>query len=354
MLLLLVIALSKRSRFSVWLTTLLLLSEVLLVNAVLAVNGGASNPFGVVLLIPIVLAFMLLPLAVAVAVLMVTIALQSAQLLMLSGSGHAGHAMLGHYHGMILGFVFTGLLIGVVIRYFRWQLASREQQIQRMRERQLRDEQLLAIGTAAAQLTHDVATPAQTIRLLLEEAGESPSPPAWVEQLNAEFGRIESHLHTWRTLADDIREKRTFAYSPDTLWQALQKTLHTARPEARISWHCNTLPDASVHADRTLLPAISSIVINACEATHRLASHPVEVTSNATGHGWQLAIANACDVIDDAMLEQLGAQFMTSSTGHGVGAVISNATIERFGGSVTWQRNGQILVTLITLPVSPS
>ena len=352
MLLLILIALSRHKRLSTWLTTLLLITEIVIVNGLLAVNGAASNPFGVVLLIPVVLAFMLLPIGISIAILFISIALQSAQLLLLSAGGHSGHAMLGHYNGMVLGFVFTSLLIGVVVRYFRWQVASREMQLQKMRERQLRDEQLLAIGTAAAQLTHDVATPAQTIHLLLEEASELPSPPSWLAEVQSQFTRIETKLRDWRTIANDIREKRMYVYTPAQLWQQLQGAMRTARPEAAIDWQAVSLSEVSITADRTLIPAVTSVLINACEADSTDRSSTVEVRCESLPDQWLVVIKNQITDANDDMFQHLGNQIVPSANGYGVGAVLSNATIERFGGTVTWQRDNSNLTTRITLPVS--
>ena len=374
MLLLLLMSLRRGARPSFFIITILLLSEILLVNGVIAVNGAATNPFSAVLLIPTVLAFMLLPFTYAVLLLLVSVTAQASQLLLMSEHAHHQSAnMLDHSQAMIQGFVITSVLIAVIVVYFRRQIAKRERDLQQHRERQLRDEQLLAIGTAAAQFTHDVATPAQSIKWLLEEANEDPNPPVWLPALNAQFQRIQNHLQDWRLIADDIRAQRVQDYDVASIWKQLQQSLMVARPEALVQWQNKTQQNAaSLAADRTLLPAIVSVIINSCEAAEYTDDGAVAVESDIVLGVWTLSILNRIDDQDKSVLEQLGQQFVRSEKGiesdagfgdlrggFGVGAVISNATIEKFGGHVRWEKaqndnKQKCILTTIEIPVNLS
>lgn len=368
MLLLLLMSLKRGNRPSFFVIAIFLLSEILLVNALIAINGAATNPFSAVLLIPTVLAFMLLPYMYATLLLLVSVATQASQLLLLSEHAHHQSAnMVGHSQAMIAGFVITSVLIAVIVVYFRRQIERREQDLQQLRERQLRDEQLLAIGTAAAQFTHDVATPAQSIKLLLEEANEDPNPPVWLPPLNVQFQRIQNHLQDWRLIADDIRAQRLHEYQEVELWKNIKQLLLVARPEALVQWHRqDTEVTYTLLADRTLLPAVISVIINSCEAAEKTETKTVHISSIlGTGH-WQLCILNRISSQDKSTLEQLGQQLVQSNkgvdvdTGFGIGvgagAVISNATIEKFGGYVRWEKqhnehNQESILTTIELPV---
>ena len=369
MLLLLLMSLTRGKRPSFFIIAIFLLSEILLVNALIAVNGAATNPFSAVLLIPTVLAFMLLPYAYAALLLLVSVAAQASQLLLLSEHAHHHNAnMVDHSQAMIAGFVITSVLIAVIVVYFRRQIARRERDLQQLRERQLRDEQLLAIGTAAAQFTHDVATPAQSIKFLLEEANEDANPPDWLAPLNIQFQRIQNHLQDWRLIADDIRAQRLHEYKEVELWKSIKQLLLVARPEALVQWHrddANFLYTLS--ADRTLLPAIISVIINSCEAAEKTDNKTVHVVSRLEYSRWQLSIRNRISSQDKNVLEQLGQQLVQSNKsldsdagvilGMGAGAVISNATIEKFGGHVRWEKqqdehDKESILTTIELPVT--
>jgi two-component system sensor histidine kinase RegB len=351
MLLLIIFGLSQRRQFSHCFITLVLLVEIIGLNLLFALNGGASNPFNIILLIPVVLAFMLLPLWFGVAIQLLSIALQGSQLLLVEMTDSMHHGMQTHYYGMVIGFIFTSLMVGVVIRYFRYQVDLRDKQLQALRERQMRDEQLLSIGTAAAQLTHDVATPVQTIHLLLEEAFESPHQPNWLVDLGAQFSRIETQLSNWREVANDIRENRFHDFAIHTLWQELQSLMRVARPETQIRWQEFSPPDTWVRADRTLLPALTSVIINACEASDEGLQSAVEVSAHLTDTDWLITITNPIRHVSQEQIKNLGSKIMPSERGYGVGAVITNATLEKFAGELSWHLDDNSLNTRIRLPI---
>lgn len=353
MLLLFVLALRRQVRPASWFMLALLVGEILVFNAVIAFNGAASNPFNAILLVPLVLGFMLLPYAHATLVLFVSITAQLTQLALLSEHSHHHGPMLGHYYAMIGSFVLTAALMAALVAYFRLLLSRSEQAINALREKQLRDEQLLAIGTAAAQLSHDVATPVQSIRLLLEEMSEQQPQAELLQCLEQQFQRIEQHLLNWREVADDVREKRLHVYSIEELWSSLQHLMTVARPESTIDWRI--LSDTNtglIEADRTLLPALTSVIINACEAAQTAQNTGVSVSSALQQNRWLLQITNEGEFLSKETIALLGSRVTTSAKGHGIGAVLSNATLEKFAGEVNWQQQGRHIITRVYLPLS--
>lgn len=353
MVLLFVMAFWRRTRVVPWLALLLLGSEVIVINAIFAFNGAASNPFNAVLLVPLVLGFMLLPLFHSGALLAMSIIAQVAQIFLLPSQGHHQGMMQAHSYAMVGSFILTSLLIAAVVCYFHMQIANRETALQKFRERQLRDEQLLAIGTAAAQLTHDVATPAQSIRLLLEEAADQPDANGWLKALDKQFQRIEQQLRNWRDVADDVREQRLHQYQVNELVDSLRYLIQISRPESEIQWHSvKSLLAMQISADRTLLPALTSVIINAIEAASHSQVKRVDIQVHLTETDWLLSIENQGKTLDNDRLALLGSQFLPSSKGHGIGAVLTNATIEKFGGEVNWQYQDETMTTTVRLPIS--
>lgn len=335
-----------------WLSLLLLSIEVVAFNAIIALNGAASNPYNAVLLVPLVLALMLLPIIYSSALLILSIAAQVTQIFLLPDQTHHGTMMLNHSYAMVGSFILTSLLVAAVVCYFHYQIANRENALQKFRERQLRDEQLLAIGTAAAQLTHDVATPAQSIRLLLEEATDQQRENAWLQALDQQFQRIEQQLRNWREVADDVREQRLHQYQVNELVNSLRYLIQIARPEAIIQWQTDTKNSGfCILADRTLLPALTSVIINACEAASNSTSQQIEISTETTTTHWKLGIRNQGNTLTKDSLASLGSEFIPSSHGHGIGAVLTNATIEKFGGEVNWQYQTDIMTTTVSLPL---
>ncbi|QJR81655.1 hypothetical protein CA267_013205 [Alteromonas pelagimontana] len=339
----------RQQRLPLWLSLGLLLFEIGLFNAFIALNGAASNPFSIILLVPLVLGLMLLPPPLAVFILAISISGQILQLYLPHFDGHSS-AMVGHSRSMIVGFVVTSFLITAVVFYFRFQLLQKTAAIHKLRERQLRDEQLLAIGTAAAQLTHDAATPIQTSRLIIEEAKEALSL-ALITELDEQFTRLENLLLNWRCVADDVREARLSAYCPKKLMQSLRYIVAVASPEYQVKWPEIAGNNASrVMADPTLVPALSSIVLNACEAKHLQSHSSVTISLVIADDHWLITVINPVSEVKQEHLAVLGSRIVASEKGTGIGAVVSNATIEKFGGKVTWAYDPDCVVTSIYLP----
>ncbi len=355
MLLLTVLALRRQIRPAPWIMLLVVIFEVLVLNVFIALNGAASNPYNAILLVPLVLGLMLLPYAYAGVLLVVSMCAQLSQLTMLPEHSHHDDQMLAHFYAMVGSFMLTALLMAAMVLYFRLQLARREQSIHSLREKQLRDEQLLAIGTAAAQLSHDVATPVQSIRLLLEEVLEQQPKTELILSLAQQFERVELQLKNWREVADDVREKRQHFYSLNELWQSLQHLMVVARPESNITWQQHSNDNTKqICADRTLLPALTSVIINACEAAKLSHNKQVKIESKVINNAWSLQIFNQGEALSKQSISQLGSRLMPSKHGHGVGAVLSNATIEKFGGEVLWKQQESHMVTTVVLPLMES
>ena len=346
MLLLLFLLIFGRSRIPTGITLLLALLEIGLVNLSIALNGAASNPFSSILLVPLVLSLMLLPFKAGFVVLAISILGQGLQLIV-PATGHHSAMMQNHAQGMVLSFILTSLLVTTVIFYFRLQLGAKTAAIQQLRERQLRDEQLLAIGTAAAQLTHDAATPVQTMRLILEELADSRDI-GLVSELESQFSQLEMLLKDWRDVADDVREARTTEFPPQELIRAIRHLLILARPEAQMNWPVKAPLNGRIQADRTLVPALANIVINACDAAK---GEAVGVSTETDRSVCRITVTNPMSNDSTLPTEPLGSRFVRSESGFGIGAVLSNATIEKYGGTVCWESSKNQVTTVIALPL---
>ena len=351
MLLLLFTLLAGKKRLPVLPALFSVLAEIGLGNWVIALHGGASNPYAILLLVPLVIGLIQLSFPAAFVVLVVSIGGQLSQLYPDITLHHGG--MLQHARNMVFSFVGTSLFIAAIISYYRWQLRERNAAILQLRETQLRNEQLLAIGTAAAQLTHDAATPVQTINLLLEEWQEERDD-ALIDEISGQITRLNQLLSNWRQVADEVREAKITVYQADELIKSLRYSLQLARPEASIEWH-NEAAKGVLRADRTLLPALTNIIINAWEEIADDDTQQAVVRTAVTDKTWTLEITNPVKNLSSDSVQYLGRQLVFSDKGNGVASVITNATIEKFNGHVNWEimhtEANAVLKTTVFLPV---
>jgi len=170
-------------------------------------------------------------------------------------------------------------------------------------------------------------------------------PPAMRQQL----GRMEQLLADWRYIAEDLRERRLRPLSMAWVLRSVRELLLITRPGDKLLWEI--LPQAQevrVQADRTLIPAILSLVHNALDAAR---GSGVRVQAGLEAGHWRLIISNGGEPLEPEVQSRLGTELLASEKGMGVGAALSNATLERFGGRVYWQsRDGQTW-TRLELPV---
>ncbi|RLA09287.1 MAG: hypothetical protein DRQ54_03120 [Gammaproteobacteria bacterium] len=165
-----------------WLIFGHLLADIVGLTLLLYLNGGYSNPFSALYLLPLAMAAALIPVA---------------QVWMLAGLAVAGYTLnmlfyqpLPHYHGpfgdqfhlhlvgMWLGFVIGAGVIAYFLAGMGRELRRQQQALTQARMLVARREQVAALGALAASAAHELGTPLSTIKVLvgelLETAGGEP------------------------------------------------------------------------------------------------------------------------------------------------------------------------------------
>jgi two-component system sensor histidine kinase RegB len=326
-------------------TTLLLVT--LIANSFIWLNGAATNPYAVLILVPMAAAMLMLPFRLAWLVMVLGVL---GQLLQLQAPLPTHHQMDTHYRAMVYGQVFAALLLGVTLHILRIRIVRQQQAIRALHQRQHRDEQLVTIGTAAAQFSHEVATPIQTIQFMLEDARQRYPNDEDLQRAEQQIRRIHNLLLDWRQVAEDVRVNRVLELQVNELVQQVRDALLIARPDIRVDWHDNEYPGWVVHADRTLIPALLSLLHNAADAAPL--DSKIDVSTARTDDYWQMTICNEGTPLDALKARGLGKELLPSSRGVGAGAMLSYATFERFNGDVSWRAEQASTITEVRLPVS--
>lgn len=344
-------------RHSTLLLVAAMLIDIAIGNYVIAMSGGISNPFSTLLLIYVVLAVLLLEWLPSLVVLAASMLAQVAQLwahqwlnLTLDQHHGMGPEFVAHAQGMVISFVIAALIIWASSLWLKTRWQQSRHLLQKLRERQLRDEQLLTIGSAAAQLTHDLATPVQTLQLLHEEFREQAPHLDW-SLADHELSRISHSLKQWRQASDDVRQRRRHQFKTSDFINQINRLLRVITPESNISWKISDdTQNQPLVCDRTLIPAIANLINNAIEASAKPGIDITVCTEKSTVH-W--TIINSVDPAQP-IAKNLGIAIQASTKGSGVAAVISHATIERHGGQVWWRCANDLAYTEIFLPLGTS
>lgn len=340
-----------------------LVSLTLIWSAALAISGGAANAANAIQLILIAAAFLTLSSLRAWSIFAMVVGVQSIFLLAMfiaerGHSGHAGHASeFLHYVGMSVTFLLAAVLLALTITHLRRSLQAQQQEVQAMREAQLRQEQILAMGTASAQITHELATPLATIGMLYDELAESLPDRQAVRELERPIDQVKGLLQNLREVTQQIQSQSTQSIDIQAVITQLQQQISLHFSAAQVRWlQSEQMHPAYIQVDLTLVPALLGLIRNAIEASaDTLESAECTLDSRVTATHWHLHVSNPTTSTARqrlAQFNQLGREAVKSERGLGFGLLLSHATLERFAGALHVDLDPQgVFHQVISLPV---
>ena len=337
-----------------------LLADIAFFSVLLFFSGGASNPFVSYLLIPISIAAITLSRGYSIAI--AVIALLCYSLLLkyyvaiaaLTPGHHQATGNSLHILGMWANFAISAAIIIYFISRMAATLKQQEQEIAMRRDAQLRDEQLLAVGTLAAGTAHELGTPLNTMKLIVDEMLLDTGNQADVVLLNQQIEQCKTTLKQLLTTAEESQSTKLEArpvqdYFDNVLarWQLMRPLLQT-----RIQFTDSPAVNAVFHP--TIAQSILNLLNNAADASERVDIDLGWNTEMAT-----ISIRDFGAGLDTDKMEMLGQPFVTDKAdGLGLGLFLSQATLTRFGGTVSLQNAPeggtltQISLPLVTADVS--
>lgn len=314
-----------------------LTADVLFLTVLLSLSGGATNAFVSLLLLPIMIAAVTLREKGLAYIALLAIAAYS--FLLINMPDHSMHQMnmSGHFVGMWVNFVLSTSVIALVIGAMSRALKERERVIAKAREKQLRNEQLVTLDGAAAQITHQLATPIANLQLLFEELLEEQPNNIIVKQMQTPLEQCREQLNSFRALSEQIRVNNAKDQITITQLQtAINDTFVLQYPGQHIKWSTPSI-NAILLSDAMLLPAILNLLQNAAIANQKQGKTELELS-------WELDQQDQCidllirdfgDGFTPSQLAELGGQVMPSEQGMGLAVLLSNVTFERLNGSLT-------------------
>ncbi len=340
-----------------------LIIDIAAFTAILYFTGGASNPFGWFYLVPIFIAATLLPgqsiwLITALSIIGYT-ALMFFYQPINNSSEHNIHmqhnaGFAQHIMGMWLGYMVTAILVAYVVARMANSLRERDKHLAHAREKALRDERLVALGTLAAGTAHELGTPLSTIAILVKEIQELSPPAQSAEYLSIIRQQVDRCKTTLASLSHCAGEElmsggkmlSVKCYIENTIDQWQQQ-----RPATKLNLLSDlNLIDAEILAEQTLTQSLINILNNAADAS------PEKISLQVEQHQQQIniLISDNGSGLDEMIQVHAGKKtYSSKQQGLGLGLFLAHASIERLGGEIFLANNDQGgAIVRITLPLT--
>lgn len=249
-----------------------------------------------------------------------------------------------HLIGMWATFAFSALLIAGFVNSMAETLRSRDRHLHQLRQEQARRDQVLSLGTLAAGTAHELASPLQTIGLLVEELQAQRGETSLDMQedlalLQQQVGLCKQALEQLKSRARDPegsgepQSVARFLYRSLERWQLL-------RPDARFELAQQGPQDLAARLPLTLEQTLINVLNNALDASLAAGNQePVQI--NADWRSDKLCVK----VVDSGR----GLGSAGKSEGFGIGLILSETALAQLGGRLMLAARENQLGTIATI-----
>ncbi|MGI2143843.1 sensor histidine kinase [Shewanella frigidimarina] len=273
----------------------------------------------------------------------------------------ASHSMdMGsHYLGMWFNFVISALVLTVTVGFIAKRIRQKNAELRYLREAQLRQEKILALGTASAQMAHQLATPLATLRLLTDELVDTHHDAEQLElisEMQQALNRCEVTLADLRLATESIREHKLTEQRVDKLVATLTEQISLLMPEAQLNITiASQVESRIVMTDMSLLPALMALIQNGIQASEDN-QHQTRVDINiglSQPNQLSMTIRDYGVGIATHVLQTLGSNMVKSPKGMGIAVLLSHTSFERLGGKLYLKPHPECgTEAIVTLPLS--
>lgn len=331
-----------------------LVIDVVALAVLLYFAGGSSNPFVSLFLLPLVIVAATLPKRYVWAMAVVTL---SCYTLLMATHVPLAPEMAGHHqHNSqpssdfslhVLGMWFSFLLGVGLILFFVVSMAEglrqRDSKLAEAREKNLRDEHVVALGTLAAGAAHELGTPLATMAVLTKEMEqEYRGQPELIDKIEILRSQVDRCKTTLGQISASAGQLKAESGRKEDVKGYLQRSVahwQEMHPATAISVSLNGCePAPTIVLDETLNQAIINVLNNAADAS----PDNIELNANWSNAELSLEVRDFGAGLTRETMEELGKPFFTTKQdGHGLGFYLAQAVVHRLGGEVTFGNHEQ-------------
>ena len=330
-----------------------LVLDVFALSVLMFLSGGAANPLISLLLPPVAIAALALPARLVASIAGLAVIAYS----VLNGVylplaiADAGRAARLHLAGMWFTFVVSVSMLAWFVVRMTASIRQRDIELAAVREKALRDERVVALGTLAAGAAHELSTPLATMAIV---AGELEGDASLSEASRADVALIRKQIVACKEIISQLAERagagRLDSAVPvvaDRWLAGVYARWLELRPYVTGELQfTGASPAPTIIVDATLEQGVISLFNNAANT-----GSAVRVVTRWDGDSLTLEVRDQGSGFSPQVLERAGrSPFPVHADGSGLGLFLAQAAITRLGGQLSlFNDNGG--VACVRLPV---
>jgi two-component system sensor histidine kinase RegB len=326
-----------------------ILIDVFFLIILLLNTGGASNPLISYLLVLLALTATLLPQTYVNIFSIGGIFVYTSFLLldlttdheMAMATGNEERTFQLHLVGMWVIFLVSSILISVLITRMASAIKVRELNLAKARETEMRNEQLVAIGTLSAGTAHALGTPLSTMAVLLTELDKLDAEELKQSNIKDDISLLRQQVTRCKhSLTQLIRyynkdnPEESERLSLQSFAADIQDYILNIHPTTSIDFHIDGDADVIVTSNLSVKHAVINIIENAIKAARDHVDVGFSISKD-TPAKFEISIEDDGPGIPTEVMEKLGEPFISSrKESMGLGIFLANAAIQRLGGAI--------------------
>ena len=318
-----------------------LLVDILTLTCVVYFSGGATNPFISYYLVPISIAAITLPMAMTWTITSISILAYSGLVVYyqpFSGLATPHHAATGinlHIIGMWVNFALSAGLITYFVVKMADALRAQESQLSVQKEEQMQDEQVLAIATLAASAAHELGTPLNTMKLIIDNFGEEDMSVDQHKDMSILDQQISRCRETLQGLvhAASIVEESASPIRISTYIDNLMDSWILIRPDINPVINIDAV---SPNISACFHPVIQQSLLNLLNNSADASPEQLEVKIHWDKTTLYLDIRDYGEGLSAKQIETMGRPIASNKPGGlGLGLFLTHSSLSRHGGRVS-------------------
>ena len=246
-----------------------------------------------------------------------------------------------HLIGMWVIFVVSAILISVFITRMASTIKVREATLATARENEIRNEQLVAIGTLAAGTAHALGTPLSTMAVLLTDLDRSDLSEMNIEDVKEDISLLKQQVTRCKNSLGEL----TRYYNRDSNESNLPVLLSAfsaeikdyitnIHPTSDINFGTSCAPNIKIASDLSLKHAVINIIENSIKAANKEVQVKFSIPEPIRGQ-LEIAISDDGPGIPPEVLEKVGEPFISMrKETMGIGIFLANAAVQKLSGTI--------------------